>query len=202
MMFDPKKDFADVRYPQVFQTKNILDKVKELAHWKEALSESDGRSDIDNLIRYVVACYDKGSPIVRVISNIGTRKMEAALVAGYDLEKDSEVLDDIFAFEGETMTLGILLLKEQNDMYWAMTVSNEQCFWEYQKALNTSITNYKDDKQKMDALNVKSKIMDECDKITERVEAYRLKIFGDPEIVAKVSKKNFSPESIAHRKNV
>jgi hypothetical protein len=56
---------------------------------------------------------------------------------------------------------------------------------------------FKNDKDKLSALEIKSKLMNECDAIIKRVEAYEDKLFGDltdkkEEII------NYTPESIAN----
>lgn len=203
MLFDPKRDFKDLKYAAVFSVeKNLLETINELRPYAVTLSYNGDskRTDIDKLIRYVMALYDKKSPLIKQITNLDQRKKEAALVAGYDLKFDD--VEALFDFtDPELQLLALEFLKEQNDMYWTMIVSNEQTFWEFQKALNQRIANTKDDKQWMDALNVKSKIMDECDRITERVETYYQKVFGDGEAQAKAKQtRGFSPEAIAHRK--
>lgn len=203
-LFDPAKDFRDLKYNVFGVSSDILGKIKELQEYV-ILLDGKSRPDMDKLIRYTMALYDKKSPIVKILTNIAQRKTEAALAAGYDLNKDREVLEKLFDFaDPELQLIAIQFLKDQNDMYWSMIVSNEQTFFEYQKALLSEVVKFKDDKQKMDALNIKSKLMDECDKITTRVEAYYQKVFGEGEAQAKAKQlRSFSPESIAHRsKNV
>jgi hypothetical protein len=206
MLFDPKRDFKELKYP-VFDTNNILNNIKEMREYAVLLSlhGDKNRVDMDKLIRYTMALYDKKSPLIKQLTNIGQRKTEAALVAGYDARYEKEILDALYDFtDHELKLLAIQFLKDQNDMYWSMIVSNEQTFFEYQKALLSEVVNFKDDKQKMDALNIKSKLMDECDKITMRVESYYQKVFGEGDAQIKAKQmRSYSPESIAHRaKNV
>jgi hypothetical protein len=195
-----KKDFKDLKYDVFGVEKNILD-MKGLRSYYVLISTlgNKDRPDLDCLVRYTMALYDKKSPLIKQLANIAQRKTEAALVAGYDVKKDVDILEKLFDFtDTDLQLLAIQFLKDQNDMYWSMIVSNEQTFFEYQKALLLEVAVYKDDKQKMDALNVKSKLMDECDKITNRVESYYAKVFGDGEAQTKARQlKNFSPESIA-----
>lgn len=210
MLFNPTKDFKDLKYDVFSVNHDILNKVQGMHQYYVLLSTTEGadvkRPDIDKLIQYAFALYDKKSPLIKGISNIDQRKKEAAVVARYSLTLDADTLKGLFEFtDFELQLVALQLLKDQNDMYYSMIVSNEQTFWEYQKALNTSIVAFKDDKQKMDALNVKSKLMDECDKITERVEAYYHKVFSDSDVMAKAKEaRSFTPEQMAQRnkKNV
>lgn len=205
MLFDPKKDFKALKYNTIFQVeKNLLETIKELRPYHVLLSHQGDpkRADLDKMVRYIMVLYDKRSPIIKQITNIGQRKNEAALVAGYDLKLDADLLEGLFDFiDTDLQILALQFLKDQNDMYWSMIVSNEQTFWEYQRALNARVEVFTGDKQKMDALNIKSKLMDECDRITERVEIYYLKVFGDGEAQVKAKEaRGFTPEQMAYRK--
>lgn len=199
-MFDLENDFKLLKYDVL--GKSSLINLPQLRRYYVLLSTHPNadlyRSDMDKLITYIMVLYDKRSPLVKQITNISLRKSEAAKIAGYDELKDE--IKPLFEFtDRELQILVIEFLKDQNDMFWSMIVSNEQTFWEYQNALMQKIISFKDDKQRMDALNVKSKLMDECDVITERVEAYRTKVFGTGEEQSKAKEHTFSPEGIALR---
>lgn len=200
LVFDPKKDFENLRYPVFSVEKNLLDKIKELAPYAELLTDSDGRSDIDNLIRYTMVLYDKESRLIKYFTNLEQRKKEAAVLAGYDLESDAGILATLFDFtDPDLQTIALYFLEEQNDMSFRLLISNEQTFSEYQKALMTNIS-IGDEKDKMSALNIKTKLMEESDRIVERVEKYYIKVYGEGEEKAKAKTRDFSPESIARRR--
>lgn len=75
--------------------------------------------------------------------------------------------------------------------------ANEEVLWQYQQELLTPIVNYKNDKDKLQALEIKTKLMQECDAIIKRIEAYEEKIFGDNDDKKKEIL-NLTPESIAN----
>lgn len=75
--------------------------------------------------------------------------------------------------------------------------ANEEVLWQYQQELLTPIVNYKNDKDKLQALEIKTKLMQECDSIIKRIEAYEEKIFGD-NTDKKKEILNLTPESIAN----
>lgn len=204
LLFDPKKDFKDLKY-NVFGIEKDVINAKAFRSYYVLLSTEGNvkRPDLDKILRYAMALYDKRSPIPRAIANIGERKREAALSAGYDLKLDDEALSALFDFTDHELQLIVLhFLREDNNMYWSMIVSNEQTFWEYQRALNTIVIG-KDEKNKLDALKVKSVLMDDCNTITERVETYYHKVFGDGEVKVKAKQASFTPEAMANRsKNV
>lgn len=203
LVFDPKTDFNNLKYPVFSVERSLLDKIKELAAYAELLAEkeSTGRPDIDNLIRYIMVLYDKKSPLIRSFTNLEQRKREAAVLAGYDLEVDAERVAKLFDFTDQDLqNLALYFLEEQNDMWYCNLVSNEQTFYEYQKALLAEVKLVDGDKDKMSTLVIKSKLQDECEKIAERVEKYYTKVYGEGEEKAKAKTKDFSPESIARRR--
>ena len=149
-------------------------------------------SDI-NLIRYVSLLYDQKSPLRLKIPDIVERKQECAMMAG--LPKDS---DEIFDLSHDNILKYInVYLRYQSSKLWAILAANEEVLWQYQVELLCPITGFKNDKDKLQALEIKSKLMAECDAIIKRIEAYEDKLFGDN----KDKKKevlNLTPESIAN----
>lgn len=149
-------------------------------------------SDIP-LIIYIGLIYDQKSPLRLKISNIQERKEEAAEMAG--LKHD---LEDIFDLKDANLLKYInLYLRHQSSKVWSILAANEEVLWQYQGELLSPITAYKTDKDKLQALEIKSKLMAECDAIIKRIESYEDKLFGD----TKEKKKeilNLTPETIAN----
>lgn len=75
--------------------------------------------------------------------------------------------------------------------------ANEEVLWQYQQELLTPIRDFKNDKDKLQALEIKTKLMQECDSIIKRIDAYEEKIFGD-NTDKKKEILNLTPESIAN----
>ena len=149
-------------------------------------------SDIP-LIIYVGLMYDQKSPLRLKISNIQERKEEAAEMAG--LKGDNS---DIFDLKDANILKYInIYLRHQSSKVWSILAANEEVLWQYQGELLSPITAYKTDKDKLQALEIKSKLMAECDAIIKRIESYEDKLFGD----TKEKKKeilNLTPETIAN----
>jgi regulator of sigma D len=145
-------------------------------------------------ILYVAYMYDKNSPLRTKISSIEERKEEAAELAGISKQDRNT----IFALEDKDLVAMVnAYLRYQSSKIWASMIANEEVLWQYQQELLTPITLFKNDKDKLSALEIKSKLMNECDAIIKRVEAYEDKLFGDltdkkEEII------NYTPESIAN----
>lgn len=150
------------------------------------------KSDIP-ILRYVALMYDKNSPLRTKVANIEERKEECAEIAGIKTDKDK-----IFDLSHEKVVRYInIYLRYQSSKIWAILAANEDVLWQYQQELFKPITDFKNDKDKLQALEIKSKLMSECDAIIKRIEAYEEKLFGD-NLEKKDEIINYTPESIAN----
>lgn len=191
------KDFAQLRY-NVFSTPNPRE-LRGLAKKLPSVKRLDAREDGDKLLKYVMLMYDKNSPAVQFWQDAGLRKKECAILAGYDLKTDKAVLDGLFDFvDRDLQEIAIEFLKDQYNLWWAMIVSNEQTFYEYQKTIMTDVVSYNTDKDKLSAIIIKTKLMEDSDKIVERLQGYYTKVFGDGE-EKRIATKSYTPESIARK---
>lgn len=145
------------------------------------------------LIKYVALLYDQKSPMRLKIPDINERKKECATMAG--LPKDS---DEIFNLsDNKALEYINAYLRHQSSKVWAILAANEEVLWQYQQELLTPIKDFRSDKDKLQALEIKTKLMQECDAIIKRIEAYEDKLFGDnKDKKAEILK--LSPESIAN----
>jgi hypothetical protein len=127
------------------------------------------------------------------ISDIQLRKEEC-----YDMSEIKEPKEQIFDLSYDNILVYInAYLKHQSSKIWAVMTANEEVLWQYQQELLTPIVNYKNDKDKLQALEIKTKLMQECDSIIKRIDAYEEKIFGD-NADKKKDILNLTPESIAN----
>ena len=151
------------------------------------LSPSD-----EKLLRYIILLYDNKSPLRQKIPLLSDRKKECA-----ELSKISRK-DEVFDLSYPNMiTYVSKYLRYQQSKAWSILMANEEVLWQYQSELLTPITTFKNDKDKLQALEIKSKLMAECDAIIKRIESYEEKLFGDnldkkDEILA------MTPENIAN----
>ena len=78
-----------------------------------------------------------------------------------------------------------------------MYISNEQTFYEYQKKLLRNVEGDRD-KDVLQALQIKSKLMTDMDDINNRLESYLRALTGDDVQVARaiVKRRMITPESI------
>jgi hypothetical protein len=127
---------------------------------------------------------------------LNQRKKECSNLSG--LVKNENIESVMMDMESELFVFSIdEFLKYQNNRVWSMIVSNEEVFYEYQSKLLIK-TEEERDKDLLQALQIKSKIMNDMDEINKRLEAYYDKLYqGDQELAAKVVVKNITPEDIA-----
>lgn len=158
------------------------------------------RVDLEKLVKYVIYMYDLSSPMRELFTDMSIRKTECAMLAGYDIKKDEKRLERIYILEDRDIVEMISsYLKFQNHKTWAMLTTNEEVLWQYQKELLQPITEFKQDKEKLQALDIKSKLMNESDSIINRIKNYEDKIFGDnKEVQSKLKQAKTSPETIAY----
>lgn len=154
------------------------------------------RKDKDKVIRYIILMYDKGSPLIKRFTNLDARKREASAIAGFNQEEPS--LKAYKEFQDEEFTeMVVEFLIYQNNYTWTMLVSNEQTFYEFQKTLLQESSMIRNDKDKISAIASKAKLMEESDKIVERINSYYKQVFTEEKVIETAKRIASSPEEIA-----
>ena len=154
----------------------------------------------NQMIKYVLYMYDQNTPLKEQFPDLKVRKEQAAILSGYDLAEDSELLQQMFFFLSEKLIIMVdEFLRKQNNRIWSMIVSNEQTFFEYQTKLLSPVEGDRD-KDILQALQIKSKIMDDLNTINDRLDSYYMKLYGEDQQLLKVIKadKRLTPEFIAN----
>ncbi len=182
--------FTDSEYNNILLPVNDKD-----LHKNPLVKQIFGKVEIDDIpmLRYIALLYDIKSPLRLKIPDIVERKEECAEMANI---KDGKL--DIFDLSNDKL-LGYInvYLRYQSSKVWAVLTANEEVLWQYQQELLSPIKDFKNDKDKLQALEIKSKLMGECDAIIKRIESYEDKIFGDNK-QEKDKILNYTPESIAN----
>jgi len=163
----------------------------------------------DKMLRYVLLMYDQQSPLREYYPELGKRKNFAASIAGYDLDKDD--VTELFDFkikneEDEYVPCEAMLelimkyLKYQNNWIWSMIISNEQAFYEFNQRVMMPVDGSRD-KDILQAVNIKTQIMQSQDDIAQRLKKYFRELSGGDEQLedAIIKRKRLSPESQAKR---
>ena len=192
-----KESFEDL-FINVYEQKNIIK--KNLDKITDAFGlVVDIRPDIEKLLKYIIYMYDKNTPMRELYQELQERKIECALLSGYNEKKDKTILEELYNLtDKRACELISSFLKYQNHKSWALLVSNEEVLWQYQQELLNPITDFRQDKEKLQALEIKSKLMNECDSIIKRIEGYEEKIYGDDKKLKDAMKNVTSPENIAY----
>lgn len=189
------KSFKDCRYnPLGKDLFSENERLEELIEGKNGFSKGQW----EKLMKYIIANYDPASPLIKDYSLLPKRKQVAAELAGFDLIKDEKLLQDIYSCQSEEFTEVVNdYLKEYGDnRLWAMIVSSLQLFWEFNLRIFTPIKEDKD-KDLVAAVNMKSKMSEELEKIHERIERLTKQFYGDDELQEATKRIRKTPESIA-----
>ena len=159
----------------------------------------------DKMLRYVLMMYDMKSPLREYYPELDKRKQFAASLAGYDMDTDdvTGLFDFKLKVEGEEVTYEALLdviikyLKYQNNYMWSMIVSNEQAFYEFNKRVMIPVDGQRD-KDILQAVDIKNKLMDAQDVIVQRLQKYLRELTGeDDKLEQSITKrKRLRPENI------
>lgn len=164
----------------------------------------------DKMLRYVLMMYDMRSPLREYYPELDKRKQFAASMAGYDMDKDdvTGLFDFKVKIEGEETTYEELLnviikyLKYQNNYMWSMIVSNEQAFYEFNKRVMIPVDGTRD-KDILQAVDIKNKLMDAQDVIVQRLQKYFRELTGEDEKLEQsiTKRKRLRPENIDVQSN-
>jgi hypothetical protein len=195
MVYD-KDDFRRCQFNPL--DKNILKNNPRLQDLIGAYPDEDYPAPKESILRYILALYDPASPLVKDYPDLGSRKMAAAQVADFNLS-DESLLKTVFECDNEAVAstiIGFLRDFAQNRL-WAMYCSNEQTFWEYNLRLLTSISAEKD-RDLMAAVSTKTKLSDDMEAISNRLERLQNTLYGDDEHLKKKAKRGrFTAEDMA-----
>lgn len=179
---------------QVPMGTKLLDHFKALRQFESFVKYS--HSDVDKVIRYIMYMYDKNSPMIKHFTNLEDRMRNSAIMSGFD--KEDSTLVGLYNLEWNGLDdMVIDFLKFQNSLKWSQIVTNEHTFFQYQKALLREVINFKDDKNRMDAISAKSKIMEDCEAITARLERLYTEVFSDGDMIDRVKRRRLTPEALA-----
>lgn len=169
----------------------------------------------DKAVRYLLLMYDSKSPLRNMYPDLQKRKEFAAVVAGYDLVKDESKFEELKTFvhivtneEGDEVKVPCedylefltKLLMYQSSRVWSMIVANESAFYEYHRKVMAEVTDG-GDKDILQAVTIKTKLMEAMDDIDKRLKGYYREMSGDDKGLDDliVKRKKISAESQAVR---
>lgn len=173
-------------------------KLKAIVYGKDSKTDSEW----EKLVKYIIALYDPGSPLIKDNNDLTVRKQAAAQVAGFDLVMEDNYLLPIYTCNDDEFTeVAMLYLKLfGNTRLWTMIQANLQTFWEYSLRLMTPISRAEKDKDLVSAVSMKSKMSEDLEIINDRIERCMKKFYsGDSDLEDKAKIKRVTPETIAEQ---
>lgn len=157
-----------------------------------------------NVAQYILYFYDKNTPLRSLFPDIAQRKQQAAVLAGFNLVDDEERVNRLYSLSDKPVTAAVVnFVQYQNSREWSLLVTNEQLLWETQENLmkKFSASDYKDPKQMLDAVKVKTQLSGETDKIMDLITKYEDRLFAGDDIArdaaANLRSTGMTPESFA-----
>lgn len=197
--FNPFEEYPFKAYPRL---KEIVVKDAHICI-DEDEEETDNHFSVpeDKMVRYILALYDPKSPLIKGESNLLRRKEIAASIAGFDVDKEEDMLAVIYDCKYEHLVLMIqnFLRFFVKSMEWAMLVSYESAFWEFQSRLMQPIERADKDKDLMTAVGNKTKLANDIQELYNKFEAAKDQFYGNDTILIKQALKirRFTPEGVA-----
>lgn len=159
-------------------------------------------------IKYMAYLYDAESPFNKRIPDVAERKREAAILAGFDLTTAAGMtkVNRLYLLSDEMYRdIVVDMLRFQRNKEFTQLISLETFFDECTRRMLQPLEDIQDGKNsklEMDAVLVKSKISDEMQKTSEKIDILYRKLFCDDPAVKKIVAKivQFSPEGIADQR--
>ena len=183
-------------------------KLREIVRLQADKDVEKVKLQTDKMVRYVLLMYDINSPMRTYYPDLEQRKSSSADIAGYDRASDD--MDSVFDFkiklEDSTFLpneriLNIIMdyLRYQNNWVWSMIIANEQAFYEYNMRVMMPVDGTRD-KDILQAVEIKTRIMTSQDEIYQRLQRYYRDISGGDTVLEESVKirKRIRPEDIAN----
>jgi hypothetical protein len=199
-----ESDFTKMRFIPFGVKKPMLKLYPRLEEVVTNISHGLNDDGVDKVLKYIAFMYDPETPLREKYPDVERRKEFALTLAGFDLDTDTTA-HSLTAFDEEWMAdVVVNYLVLINNRLWTLIVTNEQTFYEYAKRLVAPVQRADGDKDKdvLQGVQIKSKIMEDMDKINDRLTAYYRQISGEDDLMTEVvsKRKRVTPEMMAKMK--
>jgi len=191
------KDFSRLTF-QIFELDPRVQLTKEFPRLGtvQVFAKSTGRIESNLLLRYVIFCYDRYSPL-REIEDLPLRKETALHLAGI-----TEPSPGVEALLDNKLPIVCDMIIEycrlQNSRVFQMKVVALEALYEYQRLIIDPIDRDLDDDKKMRAANLKTKLIEDCDVIHSKIKKYNEELYGSDDDAVEVEQfVRISPETIS-----
>lgn len=151
------------------------------------------------VINFVLLAYDPESPFVKRYQNVKKRILAVCDYTGLSSAKNEKLYNSIIGYNNQPIILAIdSYVKWLNSRLWSQIVANETAFYEYQGEVMETVEG-DSSKDKLAALNTKTKILEALDQISLRLDGYYSQLYQNDERLENIVKtKMVTPESIAN----
>jgi DNA-binding protein Fis len=197
LMFNPFGINGDIEeaYPQL----------KSITYGNDWYLQEVRKEERQGLQVFIILMYDPESPLRTKYQDITKRKEAALSLAGLDPESNLG-LTLVSLEQPELVDMVVKFLKIVNSRLWTLISINEQTFYEFSIRVMSPITGAlgMDEKDVLSAATIKTKLMESCDDIHNRLLKYYREFTGDDdELAYTVEKKRaMTPEQIARMGSV
>ncbi len=119
----------------------VIEKFPEIARYSDILNLYESNKEANLLMRYIILFYDIGSQLKTVFLDVGRRKYEAAILAGFKLNSkgkfNSSIERAIYSFDSEVNKAIISYLRIiKNPTHAQLVVFQDSFYIESQKLKN------------------------------------------------------------------
>lgn len=198
--------FRDVQFKAMFfpvhkvKDPQKVDTVDRVSAFRRVFR--DDKSKRIKGIRYFCYMYDKGSPLHTQLPVLAERKRVASTLAGFDLEKDSNILAQMWKLSSPLyIEIVQQMLKVQHSRAFATIVAQEAYFDQILEQLILPVEE-EEGKDLLQAYQIKAKLNDSLNDLRVQLDALYEEVFrGDTEIMDKIDLTDSmaTPESYADK---
>ena len=185
------QDFKRLQF-NVFELpedKEVLTQWPELCRFPEFTTKQLKGISRDHVMRYIILCYDKKTPLLSE-KNLSKRKRVAAELAGFEMNSKGIFKDSVISMMGNENKIVVRMIvryvRLQSDMRFSLLVSGMETYYEN----IVRITNSGKDDDVLDSTE-KSKLFDQSKKMSDELESLADELFNnDIEILEEADEVN------------
>lgn len=177
------EEFAKLTFPIFTLGKNdlVLEKFPRLKTvFNNVVIKSEEKIlsiDINKVIRYIIFVYDKGSPLIKKIDNLVTRKITGAILAGFEyqdsFERDVDLMMKCRISDINTMIVKYCRLMKSR-LYSLVVVSNES----FNGTLEEIMSYKTGGKKSLDDQKKKMELIDQAKTTADNIDEWSLQLLS------------------------
>ena len=179
-------DFSGMMFPiyDLPKSKSVLKEFPELDKYKEF--KTTIALDKDKVIRYIMFCYDKRSPLLKE-ADLSKRKIVALELAGFSKEKGGKYNENLLRMiscENDSINrMMVRFLRIQNDLDFSLLTTLTENYFNTLLQVNSNIVFNKDGDVLKDA-QARAKLSEELPTMLLRIkEVSKTLFFGDSSLI-------------------